>query len=81
MQSNLVDPLKKVMVEKFELIRVPLEIADNCRKATWLYNETAQKSNFRASEFRSYHDDLLKRINELKTLVSELVVDPSQSPN
>ena len=68
MQLNLVQPLKHALFPNFRHIEEGILLSDNCRKATWLYNEIINKSKLTASEFKSYAEQFEENLEKLKQI-------------
>ena len=72
MQEHFIDPIKKEIIENFRDVREAMHIADNCRRATWLFNETIQKSLMTADEFSEYNKGLNEVTLELKGIIAKI---------
>lgn len=72
-QEAFINPLKIELVKKFRPIEEARKIEDNCRKATWLYNDIISKSNMTVDEFTDYHEVMDKTVGELKEMSSEII--------
>lgn len=72
MQTNFITPIKEQMVSNFRSVNEGMTIANNCRKATWLYNETIKKSEYIADDFDEYFKGLKTATNELKEFSKDL---------
>ena len=66
LQICFINPLKEKLVEKFRNNIEGMEIANNCRKATWLYNETISKSKVSSEEFKSHCNTFKDALETLK---------------
>jgi hypothetical protein len=67
LQENGVKPIFDA-VSTLLHIEYGFEIANRCRKATWLYNEILLQSEFVSQEFLAYHGQLQEKLNKVKSI-------------
>lgn len=73
MQEKFIEPLRNALMN-FRHIDAGVDILDNCRRATWLYNGTVRSSEMESDNFTAYHNGLQKANAKLKDLVKDIEI-------
>lgn len=74
LQTKFIDVIKSPLVEKFRHIDEAIYIIDNCRKATWLYNETIERTKMSSETFQYFSTELMQVSDKLKELTEDLKI-------
>jgi len=72
-QGSLVEPLKSKLAERHLNIPAAVAILENCRRATWLLNETIAEVNSTADNFEEFGKELIKISGALKERAANLL--------
>jgi len=72
LQDELVEKLKIKLVKDFKQNSEAIKIADLCRQATWIYNESIEFSKHVSQQFSDYHKGLQDSHKTLEELEEKL---------
>ncbi len=73
MQTAFINPIKVAIISNFRHIPEAMRIADNCRKATWLYSEIKIRSETLGKDFDRANTNMEKSIGELRDFTKDLI--------
>lgn len=73
MQSAFINPIKVAIISNFRHIPEAMIIANNCRKATWLYSEIKLRSETLGNDFDRANTSMSKTIEELRDFAKDLI--------
>lgn len=65
-QEKLIKTLTNIIITDFRNIPQATAIAEDCRRATWLYNDIIFKSNNISNEFIAHYDGMITTMTKLK---------------
>jgi len=67
-QNNLIIPIRETIIENFRDNLEASSIADDCRRATWLFNDIIFKANNISAEFNSHYEGMNETLQRLEKL-------------
>ena len=73
MQTAFINPIKVAIISNFRHIPEAILIADNCRKATWLYSEIKMRSETLGKDFDRANTNMVKTIGDLRDLTKDMI--------
>jgi hypothetical protein len=79
-QKSLISPITEYVINNFKAVPDAFDIADECRRATWLYNDIIFKATTIASEFNNYHKgmaEVLAKLEGYRRILDFQVAEPA----